>query len=132
MLIIVITNYSEKVKQNYQGSFFLLPPHGKGGARVNINNSPSPSEKFLARGQLKKCLETFSVLLAEAERRRAETLGGIIQNPLAAFCSKTVRILTKRRRQFSEFGFWAIVASPRQRRGLGFGKDFEGIFEIQK
>jgi hypothetical protein len=45
----MITNYSEKVKQNYQGSSFLLPAHEKGGARATINNSPSPSEKILAK-----------------------------------------------------------------------------------
>jgi hypothetical protein len=32
----MITNYSEKVKQNYQGSSYLLPAHGKGGARATI------------------------------------------------------------------------------------------------
>ena len=39
------------------------------------------------------------------------------QNSQSGFSSKKVRILTKRHRQFSKFGFWAIVASPRQRRG---------------
>jgi len=37
--------------------------------------------------------------------------------PYWGFCSKKVRILTKRYRQFSKFGFWAIVASPRLWRG---------------
>ncbi len=48
------------------------------------------------------------------------------QNSKSGFSSKKVRILTKRHRQFSKFGFWAIVApalpagrSPRQRRGSG-------------
>jgi hypothetical protein len=31
------------------GSFFLLPAHGRAGARATINNSPSPSEKILAK-----------------------------------------------------------------------------------
>jgi len=39
------------------------------------------------------------------------------QNSKSGFSSKKVRILTKRYRQFSKLGFWAIVASPRQRRG---------------
>jgi hypothetical protein len=43
--------------------------------------------------------------------------GGSNQNSQSGFSSKNVRILSKRYRQFSEFGFWAIVASPRQRRG---------------
>jgi len=38
-----------------------------------------------------------------------------IQNP--DFRQKKVRILTKRHRQFLEFGFWAITASPRLWRG---------------
>ena len=50
MLIIMITNFLEKVKLKHQGSSSLLPAHGKGGARATINNnSPSPSEKFLAK-----------------------------------------------------------------------------------
>ncbi|MBA7521101.1 hypothetical protein ES705_13203 [subsurface metagenome] len=132
------------------GSSFLLPAHGKGGARAITNhNSPSPSEKFLAkpksrrakrkgglgkmnfcppavrqrrtgdgerfrnsalaeyqnrkifvsliekiftRGRLKKCLENFSVLLAV---RRAETLGGIIQNPQADFVQRKLEFRPK-------------------------------------
>ena len=66
MLIIMITNFLEKVKLKHQGSSSLLPAHGKGGARATINNnSPSPSEEFLTKRKSK----------------RAETLGGIIQNP---------------------------------------------------
>jgi hypothetical protein len=59
--------------------------------------------------------------LAEAKPRhpaRSEQGGGAErQSSQSGFSSKKVRILTKRHRQFSEFGFWAIVASPRQRRG---------------
>ena len=39
------------------------------------------------------------------------------QNSASGFSSKKVRILTKRHRQFSKFGFWAIIASPRLWRG---------------
>jgi len=49
--------------------------------------------------RLKKCRENFSVLLAEAKRRRAETLGGIQSAKSSGFCSKKVRILSKRYRQ---------------------------------
>jgi len=45
----MITNSLKKVKRNYQGSSFLLPAHGKGRARATIDNSPSPSEKILAK-----------------------------------------------------------------------------------
>ena len=69
----MITNYSEKVKQNYQGSSFLLPAHGKGRARVTINNnSPSPSEKFLAK----------------PKSRRAKRKGGLGE---MNFCPPAVR-----------------------------------------
>ncbi len=34
------------------------------------------------------------------------------QNSQSGFSSKKVRILSKRYRHFSKFGFWAIVASP--------------------
>jgi len=55
----MITNYSEKVKQNYQGSYFLLPAHGRAGARATINNnSPSPSEKFLAKPNSRRAKRT--------------------------------------------------------------------------
>ena len=39
------------------------------------------------------------------------------QNSASGFSSKKVRILTKRHRQFSKFGFWTIVASPSLRSG---------------
>jgi hypothetical protein len=74
-------------------------------------------EKIFARGRLKKCRENFSVLLAEAKRRRAETLGGVQSAKSSGFCSKKVRILTKRHRQFSKLEFRAIVASPSLRSG---------------
>ena len=70
----MITNYSEKVKQNRKGSSFSLPAHGKGGARatINNNNSPSPSEKFLAK----------------PKNRRAKRKGGLGE---MNFCPPAVR-----------------------------------------
>ena len=86
----------------------MLSAHGKDGARTTINNNSPPAvrrrrteggkrfrnsalaeyqnrkifvsliEKNFCEGTIKKCLENFSVLLAEAKRRRAETLGGIV------------------------------------------------------
>src|SRR4030042_664504 len=51
------------------------------------------------------------------------------QNSQSGFPSKKVRILTKRYRQFSEFGFWAIVASPRQRRGSASARILKGFLK---
>jgi len=51
------------------------------------------------------------------------------QNSQSGFSSKKVRILTKRHRQFSEFGFWAIVASPRQRRGSASARILKGFLK---
>jgi len=53
------------------------------------------------------------------------------QNSQSGFSSKKVRILTKRCRQFSEFGFWAIVASPRQRRGEASARILNGFLKSQ-
>ena len=49
----------------------------------------------------------------------------------SGFSSKKVRILTKRHRQFSELGFWAIVASPRQRRGSASVRILKGFLKSQ-
>ena len=53
------------------------------------------NRKKFARGRLKKCLENFSVLLAEAKRGRAETLDGTIQNPLADFVQRMFELRPK-------------------------------------
>lgn len=74
-------------------------------------------EKNFGGARLKKCRENFSVLFVEAKRRRTETLGGNQSAKSSGFCSKKVRILTKRYRQFSKLEFWAIVASPSLRSG---------------
>jgi len=51
------------------------------------------------------------------------------QNSQSGFSSKKVRILTKRHRQFSEFGFWAIVASPRLWRGSASARILKGFLK---
>ncbi|MFH0972544.1 MAG: hypothetical protein V1768_00925, partial [Patescibacteria group bacterium] len=56
-------------------------------------------EKNLGGARIKKCRENFSVLLAEAERRRAETLGGIQSAKSSGFCSKWVRISSNKHHQ---------------------------------
>ncbi|MDI6734264.1 MAG: hypothetical protein QMD50_02105 [Patescibacteria group bacterium] len=62
--------------------------------------------------------------------RRERTKRGN-QNSQSGFSSKKVRILTKRHRQFSKFGFWAIVASPRQRRGSASARILKGFLKSQ-
>ena len=49
-------------------------------------------EKNFGGARLKKCREKFSVLLAVAKRRRAETLGGIYSKSASGFSLKKVRI----------------------------------------
>jgi hypothetical protein len=51
------------------------------------------------------------------------------QSSQSGFSSKKVRILTKRHRQFSEFGFWAITASPRQRWGSASARILKGFLK---
>ncbi|MBU3965624.1 hypothetical protein KKA96_04595, partial [Patescibacteria group bacterium] len=51
----------------------------------------------------------FSVLLAVAKRRRAETLGGIQSAKSSGFCSKKVRISSKQYRQFIKLKFWGYL-----------------------
>jgi len=46
--------------------------------KTKQKNFRSLIEKNFWGARLKKCRENFSVLLAEAKRRRAETLGGIL------------------------------------------------------
>ncbi|MBU0722934.1 hypothetical protein KKH46_01805 [Patescibacteria group bacterium] len=46
--------------------------------------------KKIGGARLKKCRENFSVLLAEAKRRQAETLGGIQSAKSSGFCSKNI------------------------------------------
>ena len=53
------------------------------------------------------------------------------QNSASGFSSKKVRILTKRHRQFSKFGFWTIVASPSLRSGSVFTTILYGFLKSQ-
>jgi len=81
-------------------------------------------EKEIAR-QIKKCEENF---FAEQRAKRAAA-GRSVQNSQSGFSSKKVRILTKRYRQFSEFGFWAIVASPSLRSGSASAVILKGFLK---
>ena len=51
------------------------------------------------------------------------------QNLASGFSSKKVRILSKRYRQFSKFGFWTIVASPSLRSGSAETKILYGFLK---
>jgi hypothetical protein len=82
------------------GSVSAIPP---ARGRQNRIIFFSLFEKILGGKRLKKCRENFSVLLAEAERRRAETLGGIQSAKSSGFCSKKVRISSNRHHQNSVF-----------------------------
>jgi len=81
-------------------------------------------EKEIAR-QIKKCEENFFA----GWRALASGGGAERQISQSGFSSKKVRILTKRHRQFSELGFWSIVASPRQRRGEASARILNGFLK---
>jgi len=87
--------------------------------------SAQAGKKKIGRAQIKKCEENFFA------RWRALASGGGAerQSSQSGFSSKKVRILTKRLRQFSEFGFWANVASPRQRRGSASARILKGFLK---
>ena len=53
------------------------------------------------------------------------------QNSASGFSSKKVRISIKKHRQFSNCDFWAIVASPRQRRGSASARILKGFLKSQ-
>ena len=59
-------------------------------------------EKIWGGRRLKKCRENFSVLLAVAKRRRAETLGGIQSAKSSGFCLKWVRISSNKHHFFKK------------------------------
>jgi len=74
----------------------------------------------------KKCNEKISVLVCRSE---AEASGNAPH--YSGFCSKKVRISTKRYRQFSDCDFWANVASPRHRRGSASARILKGFLKSQ-
>ncbi|MBU1684003.1 hypothetical protein KKC56_00855, partial [Patescibacteria group bacterium] len=79
--------------------------------------------------RIKKCRENFSVLLAEAERRRAETLGGIQSAKSSGFCSKWVRISSNKHHQI-EFEAVAASPSPAARASAGsFARNYQGFLK---
>src|SRR3989338_1485001 len=59
--------------------------------------------------------------LSGRKRHRAKVLGGQLPR---GFESLPLR-------QFSELGFWAIVASPRQRRGSASARILKGFLKLQ-
>ena len=187
----MITNKQKKVKQNHQGSSLLLPAHGKGGVRTTINNnSPSPSEKFLAKpksrrakrkgglgemnfcppvvpqsgteggkrfrnsalaeyqnrkifvsliekifcvGAIKKIFRKFFCFVRRSEAEAGGNAGRDYSKSASGFCSKKVRISSKRHRQLSLFGFWqefwTRYASPLRGSALYFKRIFQGFLK---
>jgi len=83
-------------------------------------------EKEIVR-QIKKCEENFFA----GWRASASGGGAERQSSQSGFSSKKVRILTKRHRQFSDCDFWAIPASPRQRRGSASARILNGFLKSQ-
>jgi hypothetical protein len=89
-----------KKEGGWGGSVSAIPP------KTEYQNRKiffSLIEKNFGGARLKKCRENFSVLLAEAKRRRAEMLGRIQSAKSSGFCSKKVRISSKQYRQISKF-----------------------------
>ena len=94
-------------------------------SRVPQKNFLFLLEEKIGRAQNKKLRrKLFCGTASEASGGGAER-----QSSQSGFSSKKVRILTKRYRQFSEFGFWAIVASPRQRRGSASARILKGFLK---
>ena len=81
------------IKPNIKAKQFSIPLKRKRVARKNK--------------ELKRKLFCFACRVSAGGNAGAER-----QSSQSGFSSKKVRILTKRHRQFSELGFWAIVASP--------------------
>ena len=114
------------------GSSLSLPAYGR------VGQGQHSLAAYFAKRNAKNC---------GGEKRSGESEGGQkflppnsfpfcppernFQKSMSGFSSKKVRILTKRHRQFSEFGFWAIVASPRQRRGSASARILKGFLKSQ-
>jgi len=84
-------------------------------------------EEKIGRAQNKKYEENFFA----GWRALASGDGAERQSSQSGFSSKKVRILTKRHRQFSKFGFWAIVASPSLRSGSAETRILYGFLKSQ-
>jgi hypothetical protein len=97
-----------KKEGGWGGSVSAIPPKAE---YQNRKIFFSLIEKNFGGARLKKCRENFSVLLAEAKRRRAEMLGRIQSAKSSGFCSKKVRISSKQYRQESHFEKSRLEAS---------------------
>ena len=97
------------------GSVSAIPASaGKQNRKIFV----SLIEKKFGGRRLKKCRENFSVLLAVAKRRRAETLGGIQSAKSSGFCSKKVRI-SSNKHHHNEFEECSASPSPAARASAG-------------
>jgi len=129
---------------------FASPSEGEGGGGGGGNSaSPEPKRSPAAllvqsRVPQKSFLFLLEEKIGRAQNKKlrrklfcgtaSEASGGGTerQNSQSGFSSKKVRILTKRHRQFSEFGFWVPlsgIASPRQRRGSASARILKGFLK---
>ena len=128
----IFANPSEGVAEGRFGGNSATPEPKRSPAALLIK-SRGQQKSFLflleeknRRAQIKKCRENFFA----GWRALASGGGAERQSSQSGFSSKKVRILTKRHRQFSEFGFWAIVASPRLWRGSASARILKGFLKI--
>jgi len=127
----MINQKQNKGKQNI-GSSLLLPAYGRVGqgqhslaahfAKRNTKNCGGEKRSGESEGG-QKFLPPNPLPFCPPERKSFN------QNSKSGFSSKKVRILTKRHRQFSEFGFWANVASPRLWRGSASARILNGFLK---
>ena len=115
---------------------------GCGGNSASPEPKRSPAALLVqSRGQQKSFLFLLEEKIGRAQNKKlrrklfcgiaSEASGGGAerQSSQSGFSSKKVRILTKRYRQFSELGFWAIVASPRLWRGSASARILKGFLK---
>ena len=95
---------SPRQRRGWGGSVSAIPPKAE---YQNRKIFFSLFEKIFGGARLKKFRENFSVLLAVAERRRAETLGGIQSKSACGFSLKKVRISFRVRSQIVCCGLFA-------------------------
>jgi len=123
-----------KIGKQILGSSLSLPAYGRVGqgqhllaahfAKQNTKNCGGEKRSGESEGG-QKFLPPNPLPFCPPERKSFN------QNSQSGFSSKKVRILTKRYRQFSDCDFWAIVASPRQRRGSASARILKGFLKSQ-
>ena len=122
----IISKFNKSVNEN-KGRSLSLPAQGRAGARATSSlaaHFAKRNAKFGGGGKAKAGKNSFPptpFLFARPSENYQKSASG--------FSRKKVRILTKRYRQFSDRDFWAIVASPRQRRGSASARILNGFLK---